>query len=214
MRATDRTPNTRLFALAAFIIVAGLLSLRAYDVFGSLKADPVGSTAEKELTYLLEPITGADKVRVSMTGQSPKTVLIMVDGEVSTDLRPLRAQIENILNASIGFNPERDTLTVSQFPFARGVGSRLTPLQIAELTGLGLLCLLLAGHAVSARQLAAPVPPPPRAPEPITSPREAARLAPPRAAPEPDYQNAAALAESKPDDTARLVRGWMTYAED
>ncbi|MEO1662489.1 MAG: hypothetical protein AAFR51_15980 [Pseudomonadota bacterium] len=212
MSATDRTPNTRLFALAAFIIAAGILSLRAYDLFGSVKTDPIGSAAEQEITYLLEPITGADKVRVSMTGLSQKTVLIMIDGEVSADLRPLRTQIENVLSASIGFDTDRDTLTLSQFPFARGVGSRLTPLQIAELAGLGLLSLLLAGHAVGARQTAAPHAPP-RTPKPMPSPRQPARLAPP-AAPEPDYQNAAALAESQPGDTARLVRGWMTYAED
>lgn len=214
MSATHRTPNTRLFALAAFILAAGLLSLRAYDVFGSLKAEPIGSTAEQEITYLLEPITGADKVRVSMTGLSEKTVLIMIDGEVSTDLRPLRTQVENVLSASIGFDAERDTLTLSQFPFARGVGGKLTPLQIGELTGLGLLCLLLAGQAFSPRQVAAPTAPP-RQPDPISPmPHQPARLAPPRAAPEPDYQNAATLAETKPDDTAKLVRGWMTYAED
>ena len=61
MSAKTQSPYPRLIALAALILAAGLLSFRAYDVFGGVKSDPVGSALERELTYLLEPITGAEK---------------------------------------------------------------------------------------------------------------------------------------------------------
>ena len=213
MSAKHRTPYTRLMALAALILAAGLLSLRAYDLFGSAKTDPVGSSIERELTYLLEPITGAEKVRVSVQGRVDRTVLVMVDGDVATDLRPLRARIENVLIAAIGFDPAIDTLTLTQFPFARGVGASLTPLQMAELTGLGLLCALLLATALGTRSLPNMTTPQlarhrdPPAPQP-------ARLPAPEPTAQPELNEAGALAETKPNETARLVRGWMSYAEE
>lgn len=214
MSVRDRPSTTRLMALAALILAAGLLSLRAYDLFGTVKSQPVGGAVEQELTYLLEPITGADKVRVSVTGSTPKIVLVMIDGEFATDLRPLRTRIETILVASMAFDRERDTLTLSQFPFARGVGRSLTIFQIAELTGLGLLCLLLImawlapvrRNSVSYAQTSATPPNP--------TPRQPARLAAPVAERDPDLRDASALAEAKPNETAHLVRDWMSYAED
>ncbi|MHA7899695.1 MAG: hypothetical protein ACX94B_07490 [Henriciella sp.] len=213
MSAKDRTPTLRLLALAAFLLAAGLLALRAYDLFGTVKSEPVGSSVERQLTYLLEPITGTDRVRVSVTGRAPKTVLIMVDGDLASDLRPLRTRVENILQASIGFDVEADKLTLSQFPFARGVGGSLTPFQIAELTGLSLLSLTLLVILLSSQ----------RQPEITTaSPHRTAIQPPPRpqhpAIPmttEPnDVREAAALAEANPQETANLVRGWLSYAED
>ena len=200
--------------LAAFVLAAGLFALRAYDTLTAAKTEPVGSALERELTYLLEPITGPNKVRVSVTGGTPKSVLVMIDGEVATDLRPLRTRIESILIASMGFEADQDTLSLSQFPFARGVGEALTPLQIAELTGLGLLSMLLliAGLAPSRtraepQQLTDPYP--------LSPPAHAsARLAPPAQTPRSDLSEAAALAEAKPNETAHVVRNWMSYAED
>jgi len=58
MTATDRTPTTRILTLAAIIIAAGVLSIRAFDLFGSIQSEPVGNSTERELTYLLEPIAG------------------------------------------------------------------------------------------------------------------------------------------------------------
>lgn len=214
MSAKTRTPYTRLVTLAALILAAGLLSLRAYDVFGSVKSDPVGNSVERELTYLLEPITGAEKVRVSVMGRSDHTVLIMVDGEIGTDLRQLRVQIENVLIAALGFDPATDTLTLTQFPFARGVGSSLTPLQIAELTGLGLLCCLLLasllGYASAIETTATPAAQPRR--EPVLP--QPARLPAPEPSGPSELNEAAQLAESKPNETASLVRGWMSYTEE
>ena len=214
MSAKDRTPTLRLLALAAFLLAAGLLALRAYDVFGAVKSEPVGSSVERQLTYLLEPITGTDRVRVSVTGLAPKTVLIMVDGELVSDLRPLRTRIENILQASIGFDVEADKLTLSQFPFARGVGGSLTPFQIAELTGLSLLSLiLLVILLTSQRQSEVASTSPQRTAIQAPPPRPQHRAAPMTAEPN-DLREASALAEANPQETANLVRGWLSYAED
>ena len=213
MRAKDRTPTTRLLALAAFVLAAGLLSLRAFDLFGMPETEPVGGAVERELTYLLEPLTGEDRIRVSVTGHSPKSVLVMMDGEVASDLRAVRTQIENILVASIGFNLETDTLTLSQFPFARGVGASLTPFEIAELTGLGLLTLILLGAAFAPASTSAPAPTTPtreRPAEAAPQPRPSPQLLEPNQ----DLEAASTLAEAQPIQTANLVRDWMSYRED
>lgn len=216
MSAKTRTPYTRLIALAALIVAAGVLSMRVYDAFGSAQADPVGSSVERELTYLLEPIAGANKVRVSISGRTDRTVLVMIDGAVATDLRASRDQIESVLIAALGFDAETDTLTLTQFPFARGVGGSLTPIQITEIASLGLLCCLLLVALLGT--ITAPVSTP-VADATVPKPRELLFPPPTRmtaAEPEPDTDLAEAgqLAQSKPDDTARLVRGWMSYAEE
>lgn len=214
MSAKTRTPYIRLMALAAFILAAGLLSLRVYDVFGGVKSEPVGSSIERELTYLLEPITGAEKVRVSVTGRTDRTVLVMIDGDMGSDLRALRTQVENILIASLGFDPATETLTLTQFPFARGVGNSLTPLQIAELTGLGLLTALLFAGLVGIPGAASPAEKPRPAPrrEPVLA--QPARLPAPETSMGSELNAAAQLAETKPNETASLVRDWLSYAEE
>lgn len=214
MSAKDRTPTTRLLALAAFILAAGLLSLRGYDLLAAPSAEPVGGAMEKELTYLLEPITGRDRIRVSVTGHSPKTVLIMVDGEIASDLHPMRARIEPVLIASINFNPETDRLSLSQFPFARGAGRTLTPLQIAELTGLGLLSLMLLISLLTPTTTPRANAPAPAPRQPETPIARAARTAPVAIEPDNGLRTATALAETKPNETANLVRSWMSYTEE
>lgn len=189
------------------------MSLRAYDLFGTPDAKPVGSAAERELTYLLEPITGENRIRVSVTGHTAKTVLIMIDGESSSDLSAIRSRIESILIASISFNPDADTLTLSQFPFARGVGASLTPFEIAELTGLGLLSFVLLGVMFAPAPTTAPNPPAPARERP-SEPARQSRPAPQVLEPNQDLDAAATLAETQPIQTANLVRDWMSYRED
>ncbi|MEL6861428.1 MAG: hypothetical protein AAGL11_06290 [Pseudomonadota bacterium] len=216
MSASNRTPTTRLLALAALLLAAGVFALRATDIFSAPMPAPIGDRAEQELTYLLEPITGADKVRVSVTGRTDRQILIMIDGTVASDMRASRTQIEAVLAASIGYNAETDTLTLTQFPFARGVGANLTPMQIAELTSLGLLCGLLLISLLNspATRSIEPMQPAPAPSDPY--PAQPARLAAPAPSPAEgsDLQTASTLAESKPNETARLVRGWMSYAEE
>ena len=215
MSAKDRTPTTRLLALAALFIAAGLLALRAYDVFGASPSEPIGSPAERELTYLLEPITGSDRVRVSLSNTRPRQILVMIDGEVASDMRLLRSRVEDILVASINYDAEADTLKLSQFPFARGVGAALTPFQIAELSGLSLLTLALLGLLFGRQSSLAPdtvISEPTLAPAPITSRATPRPL--PMAHSDDELQSAGTLAETKPNETANLVRDWLSYAED
>lgn len=188
--------------------------MRATALLNAPVPAPAGDRVEQELTYLLEPITGADKVRVSVTGRTERTILVMVDGDIASDLRGLRLQIETVLEGALGYDPETDTLTLTQFPFAPGVGSTLAPVDIAELTGLGLLCGLLLVSLVSRR-----APRPAEAERPVPPPRQAytepmARAPMPEPVTDPDLHAASTLAESKPNETAQLVRGWMSYAED
>ena len=129
------------------------------------------------------------------------------------DLRALRSRIENILVASIGFSPDADTLTLSQFPFARGVGASLTPFEIAELTGLGLLSFVLLGVMFAPAPVAAPGSPTPARERPI-EPARHSRPAPQVLEPNQDLDNAATLAETHPSQTANLVRDWMSYREE
>ena len=216
MSAKDRPPMTRFLALAALILAAGLFAFRAYDVFNTPTSEPVGSTLEREITYLLEPITGAERVRVAVTMGSPKTVLVMIDGESGSDLRALRTQIERVLTASMGFNVEADTLTLSQFPFATGLNGAPTPLETAELSGFGLLVLLLLGVSLNpqrARANAVPIANAPR-PEALVAPRVPAAMPQPSLPAPNELSSATQLAEAKPVETAGLVRGWMSYAED
>ncbi|MEO0607264.1 MAG: hypothetical protein AAFY82_03475 [Pseudomonadota bacterium] len=215
MSATDRTSTTRLLALAALLLAAGVFAVRAADLFSRPAPAPIGDRADQELTYLIEPLIGADKVRVSLSGRQARTVLVLLDGEATANMTAARAQIESILEAAIGFDAETDTLTLKQFPFAPGVTAALRPIEIAELTGLGLLCgvLLMGLINRSGPPLGA------RSPLPVVAaPREPvqARLAAPE--PEPvlpsDLHTASTLAETKPNETTRLVRDWMSYAED
>lgn len=215
MRVKDRAPTLRWFGLVAIFIAAGLFTLRAYVTFSGPQSTPVGSAVEQHVTYLLEPITGNDKVRVSISGLAPKVILVMVDGDMATDLRPQRARIESILVAAIGFDPERDTLTLTQFPYAAGVGSSLTALEIGELLALGgLTALLLTLWLVRAPMYVEEGRPSdePRAPVAISHP--SARLTPSAPPLASNLSEAADLAEKRPNETAELVRNWMSHAED
>ena len=214
MSAKDRTPTTRFLAFAAILLAAGVFALRAHDLFAAPKSDPIGSALERELTYLLEPIAGAERVRVAGTMGRPKTVLVMIDGAPANDLRGVRAQVESILIAAMGFNVETDSLTLSQFPFAHGVNGSLTALEIAELTGLGVLILVLLGASLTPQRAQA-------TPSSVAETGRIALQAPTRAQlPAPkinapsELNQAEDLAETKPVETAGLVRGWMSYAED
>lgn len=213
MTATDRAPTTRILTLAAIILAAGVLSFRAFDLFANSKAEPVGSSLEREITYLLEPLTGAGDVRVSVSGRTDRQILIMMNGDVGEDLRALRTQVESVLGASLGYDPQTDTLTLTQFPFARGVGSSFTLFQIAEFTGLSLLTILLLLIYTAPTRTAAPVKTAPPV-EPETTFRRLDRVELSEREPPSDLRSAARLAESRSEDTARMVRGWMSYTEE
>lgn len=210
MTAANRTPTTRILTLAAIILAAGVLSFRALDLFASPASAPVGSAIEQKVTSFLEPIVGKDAVRVSITGKDSRRTLLLVDGPATAPTEQLRTDVEALLIASIGFNAERDQLTIKQIPFAAGTGATLTPLQIAEFSGLGLLCMtLLALLMMQSRQPhAAPQPARQRStPEPIAE-------TVPRLQTAPEISAAARMAEQNPEKTVHILRTWMSETED
>ena len=210
MTAANRTPTTRILTLAAIILAAGVLSFRALDLFASPAPAPTGSAIEQKVTSFLEPMVGKDAVRVSITGKDKRRTLLLIDGPENGSTEQLQTDIEALLKASIGFNAERDQLTIKQIPFAAGTGTSLTPLQMAEFSGLGILCItLLALLMMQSRQV-------------ITTPEPARqRLEPeaklqtaPRLQTAPEISNAARLAEQNPEQTVHILRKWMSETED
>ncbi|MEQ3745189.1 MAG: hypothetical protein ABNH53_03015 [Henriciella sp.] len=213
MTAANRTPTTRILTLAAIIIAAGVLSFRALDLFASPAAPINGSALEQRAINLLEPLIGNNAVRVSIAGTEGRTILILLDGPAENLDPSLKANIEVILTASVGYGAPRDTLTIKQFPFAAGTGTRLSPLQMAEFTGLGLLCMTLLASLMLQNRSATPAEmqpsqlPAKRASRP-QQPEQASTLA------SPDIAKAADMAERNPSDTVHILRNWMTGSED
>lgn len=216
MALATRTPTTRILTLVALFMAAGVLSLRAVDLFtGPAQVSGVGSANEQALTGLLEPITGAGNVRVAIRGKPVRTFLILVNGEqtATQTSQSVKRDIETIVTAATGYKPERDILTISQFPFAKGAGGELSALEMVEFTALALLCALLIAL------LAAPA----RASVKVEDDKRVQADMPPAnlhvVKPEPvlaadnDIDRAAQIAANDPSGTVRLIREWIGESE-
>jgi flagellar biosynthesis/type III secretory pathway M-ring protein FliF/YscJ len=209
MSALHKTPTTRILTLAALTLAAGVFCLRAVDLFsGGVQPANIGSALEQELTHLIEPVAGQGNVRVSVKGGDTRTYLILLNGPQLTAEQPsvLKTNAEAIIKSAAPYNAAKDTLTLSQFPFAQSVSGELTTLEIAEFSGLGLICiLLLAGLVQPASRQTEPRTQTTVAPE--TVPAEAPVRIPARPIAEPN--RAAELAANDPDGTVRVLRAWM-----
>ncbi len=216
MVLASRTPSLRALTLLALILAVGVLSLRAIDLFTGAP-EPAASTskAEQTLTGLLEPVTGAGNVRVAIEGISPRTFLILVNGpEAPDETSTITAErIEAIVLAGTGFQADRDGLTISQFPFASGIGAEISTLKLAEFTGLSLLCTLLLVLIAMPRQPAT-VSQSDTSDKPKRQPASL-RLVEPQTAPaaDTDIDRAAQIAASDPGGTARLIRAWISDSD-
>lgn len=213
MTAANRTPTTRILTLAAIIIAAGVLSFRALDLFASPAAPVTGNALEQRAANLLEPLVGSNAIRVSITGKEGRNILILLDGPAASVNAELQSNIDAILTASVGYRAERDTLTINQFPFAAGTGTSLSPLQMAEFTGLGLLCMTLLASLMLQSKQATPSEMLPnqaslKRPSRDTRHEATAVLA------SPEVLSAADMAQQNPDDTVHILRNWMTESED
>ena len=92
----------------------------------------------------------------------------------------------------------------------------MTPFEIAELTGLGLLSLILLGLVFApapAISQTAPAPIRNQPSEPSPQGRSAPQV-PQVLEPNQDLNDATSLAETQPSQTADLVRDWMSYREE
>ncbi len=206
MALSSKTPTTRLLTLVALILATGVFCLRAADIFAA-PVDPhsSGSLYERNLTELLETVAGEGNVRLSVQPGIETSALVLINKD-SVDSAAM-AEIEDITAIALGLasNSEQVKLTEIAFAEAPGLPSQV---QFLELTGLGLLCLVLAASLlVPSSQTETRIAPDLRQldPQPAPQRRESAILP----APSMELDQAASLAESDPARTAQILRSWM-----
>lgn len=207
MSATARTPITRHLTLVALLVAAGVFSLRLFETLQPAPAPAqIGSLQERETTALLETVAGPGNIRVSLQAGVEQRWLVLVNGPADAEQT---RQIETILAASTGFRAGIDELTISQFEFAPAEHAAIPYRGALELTGLGLIVVILSGLALWPARQEEEHKPALAAPAPLTAkpmPETVRHLA----VTEPSIEQASTMAERHPDDTVRLLRSWMS----
>ncbi len=207
MASANKIPTTRLLALVALFVASGVLCLRAFDLFvdGPPKAT-FTNAAEQSLTNILEPVIGEGAVRVSVSGEAERTIIVLLD---QSRLQPGLVETVETITANT-FGDAASKITITPIAFAAGTQPTLSPLQLTELISLSLLCLVLTTMLI-----VPPQQPVTQRAEPNTSQRaarnEGLRLVTAGTAPVQDAEidRAAKLAASDPDGTAQLIRSWI-----
>ena len=202
----------RLIAIAAFALAVVLTGWRAVSVFSPKAAPASASLQERSLVSLLEPVTGAGQVRLSVNRHSDgsKAYLVLVDGPVpdagaTSTHAPL---ISDLLTSAAGYNAASDSLTIRQFPFARNLAAGIAPSDIAELSLLLALVALSAGLAFAPYSTSEPA-------VDLRTPLQAANEIEARQAmyPPPAFDvsidDATDLATRDAAATASVIRRWM-----
>ena len=209
--------GTRQAALIALCLAACLLAWRGTALLTERPA-PSGSVSETtDLTPLLEPVLGTGNFRLGgHTGEDgTRHVLILVDTARAGDRlgSETRTRIETILAAATGFDPASDQLQIQPLAFAPGTTGALERRDLIELGALAAICALLAYLSlVPGRREPAAHPVPAAQPD---RPREDVpqlRAVPvePDPTPSDDHGKAQRLARENPQETARILRGWMS----
>ncbi|MEL8055320.1 MAG: hypothetical protein AAGK66_04140 [Pseudomonadota bacterium] len=203
-----RSTTTRPLALAAMLMVAGVLFLRALALFSEPpQTETIGSPQEQRFTALIEPFVGPDRVRTSIQRNADGHYdwLVLIDSQaVSEGAASEHAPMIANLAVARGFQADRDSLEIIQQPFAGTLRGALTPLEIAELAALGialisLIILYVRGpEQKRMEQQALPTPQP--------GIKEDADLQPLN---DNSRRKAAALANAAPERSANLIRRWM-----
>lgn len=147
----------RLLLLLSLSVTVAVLCLRAYSVLTQDTHSPTLSLAEDKVTGLLETVFGVGEVRVAIRPASPKTYLILVNGDAATVDSDTRDKIETLLVAAQGYAPETDILTIQQYPFATAFTYQLSPSQVGEFLGLLLAIVLQAMGLLFSRETRAPM---------------------------------------------------------
>lgn len=208
-------------ALIALAITACLFAWRANTLLHDELARPDAQTFEqRQLTSLLEPVFGANNVRVAThTGtQDARQFLVLVNSQSSALVidRPAFERVVTILEASAGYNRGTDNLHIQPFAFAPGTAGGLKTIEFYELGALGLVSLMLVFMALSSSKQGRSDD---RA-DALKSDQPAVQLrptsdilrtpAPPsKPANEDDLGQARDLALGDPKATARIVRRWL-----
>ncbi len=205
MALTTKSPTTRILALIALCLAMGAFSLRSIDLFSGSDQARAATPIEQSLVNLVEPVAGYGNVRISVHGELNRTILVLLNQTEAAVGQ--QEQVELIIKAATGFNPEADTLTVTQFAFANGLGTGLSPLQLLELLVLGLAsACLTALLLVPARHEADMLP---IARKPISPPDQPPSVRAIAPASSREIDRATELAADDPAGTAQLIRQWM-----
>ena len=182
-----RSTTTRPLALAAILMVAGVLFLRALALFSAPpQTETIGSPQEQRFTALIEPFVGSDGPNLT-------------EG-VASEHAPM---IANLATAR-GFQADRDRLEIIQQPFSGSARGALTPREITELGALGIALISLiilylrAPEQKRMEQQALPIPQPGIKEDEHFRPQN-----------DNSRRKAAALANAAPERSANLIRRWM-----
>ncbi|WP_018147975.1 hypothetical protein [Henriciella marina] len=212
--------GTRLVALIALAIVACLFAWRANTLLKDGAAPADAQTFEqRQLTSLLEPVFGANNVRVAAhigaDGNRQFLVLINSDARGVPVDRPVFDRVVTILEATAGYDRAADSLHIQPFAFAPGISGGFETVELYELGalgGIGFLVLLLV-FVQPARRGAAPERPTQRDEPPLELPAasQVMRTAPDHGAPanEDDFDEARRMAAHDPKAVAHIVRRWI-----
>lgn len=217
---TDVSGSRRARAICALaaVFLLGLGLWRGAEVFSAPAGNAHVATSEQQnLLNVIEPLAGAGNVRVSVrrAGNGVRNFLVMID-TTSGETGPLGQEIEAILVTAVGFNTALgDTLTVKEFPFARGTSAQPAAAELIELGLIGFLVILLSwGAFMPSRPETAPVykkrSKTERDPAPTRTRPVAVDLSPPAGS---KTSSAAKAANEDPVGTAKIIRAWMRSPE-
>ena len=204
-------------AIAAFVLL-GLGIWRGAEAFQPVTETPVQlSEQQQQILHVVEPLAGAGNVRVTVrrAGKAARDFLILINSPGGA-LQPIAKDIEAILGSAVGFDAGRgDTLTVREFPFAKGVAGGPDIAEMVELGVIGLLVFLLSWGAFAPAKVE---------PELVTRtrPKRTSEVKPARTRPVAvdlsqsgggKMSSAAKTATEDPAGTAKIIRAWMRSPE-
>ncbi|RIJ27672.1 hypothetical protein [Henriciella algicola] len=215
--------GTRLVALIALAITACLFAWRANTLLSDGAPPPNAQTFEqRQLTSLLEPVFGAQNVRVAThTGSdgNQQFLLLVNSTERSVPVdRVVFDRVVTILETTAGYDRAADSLHIQPFAFAPGTAGGLQTVEMYELGALGAVAvLILIFMLFPARNREEISDPFPRANGPLElKPASKVMHAPAEhgePANEDEFIDVKEAALRDPKAVARVVRGWLSSDE-
>ncbi len=215
--------GTRLVALIAIAITACLFAWRANTLLSDGAPPPNSQTFEqRQLTSLLEPVFGAQNVRVAThTGSDGNQQFLLLVNSTERTVPVDRAvfdRVVTILETTAGYDRAADSLHIQPFAFAPGTAGGLQTVEMYELGALGavglliLICMLFPSRA--REDVPAPLP---RAEAPLelkpASQVMRSAVEPAQPANEDEFVDLKEAALRDPKAIARVVRGWLSSDE-
>ncbi|WP_300380247.1 hypothetical protein [Henriciella sp.] len=221
--------GTRQVALIALGLAACLLAWRGHTRLTETPTAPASPSPEiSQLQSLLEPVLGQNAFRLAghTDEDGNRHLLILADTPQTGEHLSVAttSRIETILTAATGFDPPTDSLRIEHMAFAPGTAGGLQRNDFMELGLLAGICGLLGFLAFAPRRQAGPDRAPVSEPAPEQTPQASrpgqggtpylhAVPAEPQHAQPDSHGEAQRIAREHPQDTARILRGWMNEGE-